>query len=328
MQEILVNSIVQALEGIVVYRDLKVIETVVRTVVERFDVSQNDICCAEKENTEYLDLFLSAKQVEGCSEKSISYYRRTLEKMLDDIAKPILGITTDDLRSYLAEYQKQHRSSKVTVDNIRRIISSFFAWLEEEDHVLKSPARRIHKIKTDKVIKDTYTDEELEVMRDATTNSRDLAMIDLLSSTGMRVGELVKLNRSDINFSERECVVFGKGNKERPVYFDARTKLHLSQYLAERTDDDEALFVSLKLPYSRLSINGVESRLKKIGDGAGISKVHPHKFRRTMATTAIDKGMPVEQLQKLLGHERIDTTMQYAMVKQSNVKNSHRRCIG
>ncbi len=328
MQEILVNSIIQALDGIIEYRDLKTIESVVRTVVERFDISRSDSPIAEKKNGEYLDLFLSAKQVEGCSEKSTGYYRKTLEKALDTIDKPVLGITTDDLRSYLAEYQKQHGSSKVTIDNIRRIISSFFAWLEEEDHILKSPARRIHKIKTDKVIKDTYTDEELEVMRDATTNGRDLALIDLLSSTGMRVGELVKLNRTDIDFSERECVVFGKGNKERLVYFDARTKLHLSQYLADRTDDEEALFVSLKLPYSRLSINGVESRLKKIGDVAGISKVHPHKFRRTMATTAIDKGMPVEQLQKLLGHERIDTTMQYAMVKQSNVKNSHRRCIG
>lgn len=328
MQEIFVNSIIQALNGVVEYEKLKTIESVIRIVISRFNISQNEQNNSRKGNTEYLDLFLSAKQVEGCSEKSMDYYRKTLEKMLGQIDKPILGISTDDLRTYLSEYQTQHGSSKVTIDNIRRVISSFFSWLEEEDHILKSPARRIHKIKTDKVIKDTYTDEELEEMRDSTSNSRDLAIIDLLASTGMRVGELVRLNRSDINFIERECIVFGKGNKERPVYFDARTKLHLSQYLAERTDNGEALFVGLKQPFTRLTINGVESRLKTIGQMAGVTKVHPHKFRRTMATTAIDKGMPVEQLQKLLGHERIDTTMQYAMVKQSNVKNSHRRCIG
>lgn len=328
MQEILVNSIIQALNGVFSCGELKTIETVIRAVVSQFDVSQSLKEDSNKQNSEYLDLFLSAKQVEGCSEKSISYYRKTLEKMLVQIDKSVLGITTDDLRAYLSDYQKNHGSSKVTIDNIRRIISSFFAWLEEEDHILKSPARRIHKIKIDKVIKDTYSDEELEKMRDSTSNSRDLAMIDLLASTGMRVGELVKLNIDDIDFTERECVVFGKGNKERPVYFDARTKLHLSQYLSERVDNEKALFVGLKQPYARLTINGVESRLKTIGEVAGVLKVYPHKFRRTMATTAIDKGMPVEQLQKLLGHERIDTTMQYAMVKQSNVKSSHRRCIG
>ena len=335
MQEILVNSVVQALSGLFGYGELKTIETVIRAVVSQFDVSQNHQEDPSKQNEEYLDLFLSAKQVEGCSEKSIDYYRKTIQKMLDQISKPVIGIMTDDLRSYLSDYQKLHGSSKVTIDNskvtidnIRRIISSFFSWLEEEDHILKSPARRIHKIKTDKVIKDTYSDEELEKMRDSTSNSRDLAMIDLLASTGMRVGELVKLNIDDVDLTERECIVFGKGNKERPVYFDARTKLHLSKYLSERVDGGEALFVGLKQPYARLTINGVESRLKTIGEGAGITKVHPHKFRRTMATTAIDKGMPVEQLQKLLGHERIDTTMQYAMVKQSNVKSSHRRCIG
>lgn len=276
---------------------------------------------------DYVEMFLAAKKIEGRSEKSLKYYQSTIEKMIEKIGKTVKHITTDDLRGYLSEYQKENDSSKVTIDNIRRILSSFFGWLEDEDYILKSPVRRIHKIKTGKSIKETYTDEQLELMRDSCKESRDLAMIDLLASTGMRVGEMVLLNREDINFEERECVVFGKGDKERIVYFDARTKIHLQNYLKTRTDDNKALFVSLSVPHKRLKIGGVEVRLRKIGKALGIEKVHPHKFRRTLATMAIDKGMPIEQLQQLLGHQRIDTTLQYAMVKQSNVKIAHRKYI-
>ena len=275
-----------------------------------------------------VDLFLSAKRVEGCSEKSLKYYESTILAMLDELHKKVKQIDTDDIRSYLTEYQARKKSSKVTIDNIRRILSSFFSWLEDEDYILKSPVRRIHKVKTGTNIKETYSDEALELMRDNCTELRDLAMIDMLASTGMRVGEMVLLNREDINFNERECVVFGKGDKERIVYFDARTKIHLQNYLQSRTDDDPALFVSLQAPHSRLSIGGIEVRLRQMGKRLGLNKVHPHKFRRTLATMAIDKGMPIEQLQQLLGHKRIDTTLQYAMVKQSNVKIAHRKYIG
>lgn len=283
---------------------------------------------ASAENARLTGAFLSAKRIEGCSEKSLSYYRKTIETMSEKIGKGITHITTNDLRSYLTGYQTERKSSKVTIDNIRRILSSFFSWLEDEDYILKSPVRRIHKVKTAVTIKETYTDEVLETMRDHCDSLRDLALIDMLASTGMRVGELVLLNRDDINFEERECVVFGKGSKERMVYFDARTKIHLQNYLAQRTDSNNALFVSLKAPYERLQIGGVESRLRELGKRLSLPRVHPHKFRRTLATMAIDKGMPVEQLQRLLGHQRIDTTLQYAMVKQSNVKIAHRRYIG
>lgn len=275
-----------------------------------------------------LESFLTAKRIEGCSEKTLSYYQKTIEAMLSNIGKTAQQITTDDLRQYLTMYQVQRGSSKVTIDNIRRILSSFFSWLEDEDFIVKSPVRRIHKVKTAKVVKDTYTDEALELMRDNCTSERDLALIDLLASSGMRVGELVTLNREDLNFNERECVVIGKGNKERLVYFDARTKIHLQNYLDHRTDGNPALFVTLKAPYHRLMIGGVETRLRELGKRLNIPKVHPHKFRRTMATTAIDKGMPIEQVQQLLGHQKIDTTMHYAMVKQQNVKLAHRRYIG
>lgn len=281
-----------------------------------------------KKDNELLTLFLASKRVEGCSEKSIKYYNSTINAMLERICKPFLHITTDDLREYLTFHSHEKKISRVTVDNIRRILSSFFSWLEDEDYIIKSPVRRIRKVKANKVIKETYTDEMLEIMRDNCIELRDLAIIDLLASTGMRVGEMVLLNRNDINFIERECVVLGKGNKEREVYFDARTKIHLQNYLSSRKDDNPALFVSLAAPYERLQIGGVEMRLRKLGKKLKIPKVHPHKFRRTLATNAIDKGMPIEQLQRLLGHTKIDTTMEYAMVKQSNVKNSHRKYIG
>lgn len=280
------------------------------------------------DNPKLIDAFVAAKRIEGCSEKTLKYYRITIETMVSSIDKGIRHIQTEDLRSYLTDYQSKNQSSRVTIDNIRRILSSFFSWLEDEDYILKSPVRRIHKVKTATNIKETYTDEDLEKMRDNCTELRDLAMIDMLASTGMRVGEMVLLNRNDIDFNERECIVFGKGSKERVVYFDARTKIHLQNYLRSRKDDNPALFVSLKSPYERLKIGGVEVRLREFGKQLGLQRVYPHKFRRTLATTAIDKGMPIEQLQQLLGHRKIDTTLQYAMVKQSNVKIAHRKYIG
>lgn len=282
---------------------------------------------AEKSNNELLELFLSAKRVEGCSEKTMHYYETTIAKLFQTVDIHVTHMQTDDLRNYLSEYQKNRQCSKGNIDNIRRVLSSFFSWLEEENYILKSPMRRIHKIRTAKTVKETYSDESLETMRDQCGNIRDLAIIDMLASTGMRVGELVKLNIVDIDFENRECVVFGKGSKERPVYFDARTKIHLKNYLESRSDDNPALFVSLQNPHARLEISGVEIRLRQLGRKLGIPKVHPHKFRRTLATRAIDKGMPVEQVQRLLGHAKIDTTMQYAMVDQNNVKMSHKKYI-
>lgn len=282
---------------------------------------------AETSNAEYLKLFLDAKRIEGCSERTLQYYRTTVEQMLDRITTPIRRITTDEIRAYLVEYQQNGRCGKVTVDNIRRNISSFFSWLVEEDYILKSPMRRIHKIKTKTVVKEVISDESMERMRDACTEKRDLAIIDLLYSTGIRVGELVHLNIADVNLEQRECIVFGKGDKERRVYFDAKAKVHLKEYLASRRDGNPALFVTLDAPYTRLKISGVEIRLRQLGRRLSLERIHPHKFRRTMATRAIDKGMPIEQVQKILGHSQIDTTMQYAIVNQNNVKTSHRRFI-
>lgn len=283
---------------------------------------------SREEDVDFVARFLSAKRIEGCSEKSLAYYRHTIERMIAVLEKDVRRIVTDDVRQYLTGYQETRGANKVTIDNIRRILSSFFSWLEDEDYILKNPIRRIHKVKTGTTVKETYTDEELELMRDGCREARDLAIIDLLASSGMRVGELVQLNREDIDFEERECIVCGKGDKERIVYFDARTKIHLKNYLCARSDHNPALFVSLKEPCNRLQIGGVEARLRQFGRQLGMEKVHPHKFRRTLATQAIDKGMPIEQVQCLLGHKRIDTTLQYAMVRQNNVKLAHKKFIG
>ncbi|MDI9517815.1 MAG: tyrosine-type recombinase/integrase [Bacillota bacterium] len=331
MKTELIREIEQSMLNYLDNAQLEILHKVLLRATENLKVIKNDDKLEGIEqqysNEELISKFINAKQIEGCSDKTIKYYKSTLLNLLKFTLIHINHLTTDDLREYLSEYQKINNCSKTNVDNIRRILSSFFSWLEEENYILKSPMKRIKKIKTDKVIKETYSDEVLEMLRDSTNTLRDLAIIDLLSSTGMRVGELVKLNIVDIDFENRECVVFGKGNKERPVYFDARTKIHLKNYLESREDDNPALFVSLNKPYNRLKISGVEIRLRELGRSLGITRVYPHKFRRTLATRAIDKGMPIEQVQSLLGHSQIDTTMKYAMVNQNNVKISHKKYI-
>ena len=330
MKKTLINQIQTEMSGILNNAQRQKLSEVLEHCFFYVDVVAlgNENLIQSKSNLTLKEEFLSAKQVEGCSERSVNYYSSTLDNLIKNLSKPFNQMETEDLRVYLSEYQKKNDASKQTIDNIRRILSSFFTWLEDEDYILKSPVRRIHKIKTMKQVKETYSDEALERLRDNCKTIRDLALIDMLASTGMRVGELVKLNRVDVDFVNRECVVLGKGSKERVVYFDARTKLHLQNYLNSRTDDNEALFVSLLEPHNRLEIAGVEIMLRKLGRSLEINKVHPHKFRRTLATMAIDKGMPIEQVQQLLGHQSVDTTLQYAMVNQANVKSSHRKFIG
>ena len=329
MKETLIREIEQAMLPYLDNSQMKQLQGALSRLLWNKQITVADPSIVDEPNDfGLMNAFLSSKKVEGCSDKTLRYYKVTIEKALTTIDIGVTHITTDHVRQYLAQYEQVNKCSKANIDNIRRILSSFFSWLEDENYILKSPIRRIHKIKTTKPVKDVYTDEALEIMRDNCGNLRDLAIIDLLASSGMRVGELVKLNISDVDFENRECIVLGKGNKERPVYFDARTKIHLKNYILSRNDDNPALFVSLLAPYNRLEISGVEIRLRKLGRMLEIPKVHPHKFRRYVATRAIDKGMPVELLQRMLGHSKIETTMEYAMVNQTNVKQSHRRFIG
>lgn len=316
--ETVINTVLSEMQGLLDPHQLKHLTITLRRVLGPKQTEPGQ---------DLLALFLTAKEVEGCSPKTIAYYEATLRHMNTALAKPYTQVESDDLRRYLNDYEVKRGSSKVTIDNIRRIMSSFFSWLEDEDYIVKSPVRRIRRVKTAQVTKEVLSDEELEVLRDACESKRDLAIVDLLASTGMRIGELVRLDRKDVNLHERECLVMGKGNKQRPVYFDARAKLHLTEYLSSRADKSPALFVALDSSARRITVGSIELRLRDLGRSAGINRVHPHKFRRTLATHAIDKGMPIEQVQKLLGHAKIDTTMYYAMVNQSNVKASHRKYL-
>lgn len=321
MEEKIVVVINEMAEYLSISQMKKLQEVMLRAFAEK-EQDKRDIS-----NDEYLKLFLEAKKIEGCSERTIQYYGTTINKMLGMVKDPIRKITTEQIREFLSKYQKINNCSKVTVDNVRRNISSFFSWLEEENYILKSPMRRIHKIKTNQQVKEVISDEDIEKLRDNCPCQRDLAIIDLLYSTGIRVGELVNLNITDIDLDARECVVFGKGGKERKVYFDAKAKLHVQEYIDSRTDSNPALFVTLDSPHDRLKISGVEIRVRQLGRQLSLQRIFPHKFRRSTATRAIDKGMPIEQVQKLLGHSQIDTTMQYAIVSQNNVKSSHQKYI-
>ena len=329
MKETIIQTVLDGMRAVLTENQLDMLTDVTRKALSECEITPKatEEEQRNKENVELLGAFISSKKVEGCSDKTIHYYKSSIEKLIATVKKNVCDIATNDIRCYLAEQQEQRGLSKVTIDNLRRIYSSFFSWLEDEDYITKSPVRRIHKVRTDALVKEVLTDENIEVLRDSCQELRDIAMIDLLLSTGMRVGELVKINRDDIDFQERQCVVFGKGNKEREVYFNARTKIHLKKYLEQRTDTNPALFVSLHEPHTRLTISGVEVRLRQLGKRVNLNKVHPHKFRRTLATMAIDKGMPIEQVQKMLGHVKIDTTLHYAMVNQTNVKIAHRKFL-
>lgn len=325
----LLKSILVKVADVVNAEQLSEIESIVADVLNEYEVkpAPNKQKQVVKNNEQLLKAFISAKRIEGCSEKTLKYYTNTISAWLAVNTLAVSEVSTNDIRKYLSAVQSKRNSSKVTIDNVRRIFSSFFAWLEDEDYIVKSPVRRIHKVRAEVTVKETISDEQLEILRDSCTEMRDLAMIDFLASTGVRVGELVTINRADIDFNERQCVVLGKGNKERTVYFNARAKVHLQNYLASRSDSEKALFVSLAAPHRRLTISGVETRMRQLGKIAEIYRIHPHKFRRTLATMAIDKGMPIEQVQRLLGHTKIDTTLHYAMVNQNNVKIAHRKYI-
>lgn len=283
---------------------LKQLKTTLQDKLENVEVNlildKEKLMADRSSNDKLLRMFLSAKNIEGCSSKTLKYYREILEKFIKDVDKPIKETTTDEIRHYLTNYKEERGCSLTSIDNIRRVFSSFYKWLEDEDYINKSPIRRIHKIKTLIQVKEPFTDEEIEKMREGCKNIRDLVIIELLYSTGIRVGELINLNIKDMNFAERSCIVLGKGNKQREVYFDIRTKLHLEEYLKTREDNNPALFVSRNKPHQRLTSVTIEFFIRDLGRTLNIEKAHPHKFRRTMATVALDKGMAIEEVQRLL----------------------------
>ena len=278
-----------------------------------------------KENERLMGLFIDAKRLEGRSKNTIAYYQHMIVRLCDFLDKPILLMTTQDIRQFLLHC---HSTMKpVSVNNVKRIYSSFFQWLENEEYILKSPVKRIGNIKVDKVIKKPFSITETEKLRIGCETLRLRAMLEFLLSTGVRVGELVKLNINDIDMSDRSCIVFGKGAKQREVFFNERTLIHLNKYLDSRDDNNPALWVTYNRPHNRLDISGVGTELRALGKKTGVTDVHPHRFRRTMASYAVGHGMKIEQVRVLLGHESIETTQLYAIANNEDIKYAHKKYL-
>lgn len=276
-------------------------------------------------DTKAIQNFFVTKKVEGASDKTLTYYSYVIRKFLSKVSKSIVDITKDDIKYYIAYRSMNDNISKCTQDNELRVLKSFFAWLTAEDFIPKNPALNIKAIKQDQIIKTAFTEIELEKLRRSCKSKRDLALVDFLYSTGARVSEVEGCDISSID--NDEVKVFGKGNKERIVFLNAKAKLTLSEYLNERTDTNPALFISDRKPFNRLSKSSIEKIIRQIGADAGVDNVHPHRFRRSCATVALNRGMPLEQVQQMLGHSKITTTTIYAKSAKENVKESHRRYV-
>ncbi|MBU9728302.1 site-specific tyrosine recombinase/integron integrase [Diplocloster modestus] len=329
MEERLVIEILQSATEYLSLEQLEKLQNTLYIKLHDYEIKEicTDLTISTDGNYQLLDMFLATKRVEGRADSTLKYYNYILTRMIDNVNKLLKEITTNDLRYYLAIYKKDHDVNNITIDNMRRIFTSFFGWLTEEEYIRNNPAKRLKKTKIDKLIKEPLSDEQLEKIRCNCEKERDLAIVDFMYSTGVRVSELVALNRTDINFVSKDCIVMGKGSKQRKVYLNAKASLHLKSYLLSRTDGNPALFVTCKSPYTRLTKGGIESIIRNLGRKAGIEKVHPHRFRRTMATDAMNRGMPVQEVSILLGHQSIETTMIYCVVNQNSVKASHERCI-
>lgn len=278
-----------------------------------------------QDNERYLQEFIEAKRVENLSERTLNYYATTLHRMLEYIDKPVRLVDANDIRRCLSWGLTERKVSPVTVNNERRCMSTFFQWLENEDIIRKSPVKRTKALKEEKGDKKPFSDEEIARLREGCVTEREKAIFELLLSSGMRVSELCGLDRDGMDFSGRECEVLGKGNKRRTCFFSAAAKLHLERYLESRDDDNPALFVSTQGKHSRIGKCGIERIVREIGRRAGVTNVHPHRFRRTMATNNLRRGMKLEEIQQLLGHSNMDTTLIYAKVDKEMLKVNARR---
>lgn len=329
MKDKLREEILQKMRTELSNEQLDKLEAVLDIVLYRYKVTQdtNELIVRDNANDKLLQRFLSTKLIEGKSKKTVSRYRLILKIMIDYFGKSVKEINTDDLRYYLARYQQDRYVCNNTLDGMRRIFSSFFTWLNDEGYIIRNPTRMLKKIKVERIIRKPLSDEEREKLRCACKEERDLSIIEFLYSTGVRVSEMIGLNRDNIRFLERETVVLGKGSKERMVYLNASACLHLKRYLDTRNDKNPALFVSMNSPHKRLTVSGIEAILKELGKRAGIKKVHPHRYRRTAATNALNRGMPLQEVSMMLGHSKVETTMIYCAVEQESVKFNHKKYL-
>lgn len=329
MKDEFITQVLAIMMGIISQKQCGELKTALYMALQEYEIEKRctELLDLDTSYIHYMQLFLARKKTEGKSERTINLYKLHLTRMLQSLNMAVDKITENDLFVYLARYKKDNNVSNAYLDNIRLVFSSFFGWLNAKGYIPKNPTAGLEPIKVEKKIKQPFSDEELEKLRRICEQERDLALIEFLYSTGVRVSELVALNRKDIDFYGKNVVVYGKGSKEMETYLNAASCLHLKAYLDSRTDDNEALFVSERAPHTRITVAGVEKILRRIGKDAGVAKVHPHRFRRTMATNVLKKGMPLEEVRELLGHTKLDTTMIYCTISKDNVKHSHQRLM-
>ena len=329
MIEKVINGILEGMAGMLTDDQLQKLENVLVVQLHGLKIEEEctELVVSERHWEKVLRLYIASKRLENCAESTLQNYERCVRMMMEGLNKKLPDITTNDLRYYLAVYQNQRKISMSYMETLRHYISSFFVWVTDEGYIDRNPARRLKRVKVPQKIKKPYTAEEREHLKDIAKTERDLAIMELLYSTAGRIGEVVAINRKDVDFYNKEIVIWGqKGKKERTVYLTDGCIYHLKKYLDSRTDDNPALFVSLRKPYSRIGKNGIEAMLRKLGTEAGIH-AHPHKFRRTLLTDGGARGIPLQELQAYAGHTKADTTMLYISVKQDAVKSSFMRCI-
>lgn len=329
MVEKVINGIIAAMQDDLTDEQLQKLENVLVMQMHglRIEEESTELVVSERHWEKVLRLYIASKRLENCADSTLESYERCIRMLMQELNKRLPDITTNDLRYYLAMYQERRKISMSYMETLRHYISSFFTWVADEGYIIRNPARRLKRVKVPQKLKKPYTAEEREHLKDIAKTQRDLAIMELLYSTAGRIGEVVALNRNDIDFYRKEIVIWGeKGKRERTVYLTDGCIYHLRKYLESRTDNNPALFVTLRKPYARIGKKGIEAMLRNLGRSAGIH-AHPHKFRRTLLTDGGARGIPLQELQAYAGHKKADTTMLYITVKQDQVKASFMRCI-
>ena len=327
MKDEIVMRVIQEMTPILNRDQLDSLKETIRAVLCGYDVQRREtaVRCVDQNGPDYLRTYLETIRQNGKSEGTIDQYRLHIGRMLAYIGKDVQQIEDDDLIDYLHRYKQIRQVSGRYLNNMRLVFNSFFRWLQRRKVILRNPVDGLEPIKYRQTVKKPLSPEELEKVGCAREQERDLAIVEFLYSSAVRVSELTRLNREDIRWKSDDVMVLGKGNKEREVYLNARAHLHLRQYLDSRTDNNPALFVTARAPHERLTRAGVEYIITELGRAAGVENVHPHRFRRTAATDLLRMGMPIEQVQELLGHVKIETTRIYCTVTREQVRASHRR---
>ena len=323
----IIQDILTKMQGHITDGQQEELKNALHLCLNNYEVQERttEITVADNSADGMLRRYIAVKRIEGLSETTLKRYYDLLYMMIHNIGRPLYEVDAYAIRYYLADYQERRKISNRTLDGMRKVINGFFAWLAKEDILPKNPCAAVSQIKYPKIIKKPYTATEMERIKQACTTLRDLALVEFLYASGCRVSEVASLNRSDINFLTREAVVMGKGSKERTIYLTPVAAMHLQDYLDSRQDDNQSLFASIKAPYKRLTKRAIEAALKRLGARAGVENVHPHRYRRTIATNMMDRGANIQDVATMLGHADIATTQIYCYVSQSNVRAAYNK---